>query len=113
MKTSVVEKAQSFDRYGLMKKKVDFALSSLEDFRKRYNFVEKPDLIESLNPDDIFDRNKLVSKGAIQLSMEIFEAMGLIVPVTYPHPVTNELLPGYRRAQESDVWSQSQEENGL
>lgn len=63
-------------------------------------------------PDDIFDRNILVSKGAIQLSLEIFEAMGLIVPVTYPHPVTNELLPGYRRAQENDIWSQSQEGNG-
>jgi hypothetical protein len=62
--------------------------------------------------DDIFHKNEAIGEGAIQLSLEIFEAMGLIVPVTYRHPDTNELLPGYRRAQESDVWLQSQEENG-
>lgn len=62
--------------------------------------------------DDIFHQNEGIGEGAIQLSLEIFEAMGLIVPVTYRHPDTNELLPGYRRAQESDVWLQSQEENG-
>lgn len=64
-------------------------------------------------PDEIYDRNKFISQGAIQLSLEIFEAMGLIVPVTYPHPVTNELLPGYRRTQENDIWSQSQEGDGI
>jgi len=64
-------------------------------------------------PDDIFDRNKLVSKGVIQLSLEIFEAMGLIVPITYPHPVTDGLLPGYRRVQENDIWLQSQEGDGV
>lgn len=64
-------------------------------------------------PDDILNQNKTIGEGAIQLSLEIFEAMGLIVPVTYRHPDTDELLPGYRRAQESDIWSQSQEENGV
>lgn len=64
-------------------------------------------------PDDILIQNETIGEGAIQLSLEIFEAMGLIVPVTYRHPDTNELLPGYRRTQVSDIWLQSQEENGV
>lgn len=67
----------------------------------------------AFTPDDILNLNKSIGEGAIQLSLEIFEAMGLIVPVTYRHPATNELLPGYRRVQESDIWLQSQEENGV
>lgn len=64
-------------------------------------------------PDDILNRTDAVGEGSIQLSLEIFEAMGLIVPVTYRHPVTNELLPGYRRTQENDRWLQNQEETGV
>jgi len=64
-------------------------------------------------PDDILNQNETIGEGVIQLSLEIFEAMGLIVPVTYRHPATNELLPGYRRVQESDIWLQSQEGNSV
>lgn len=64
-------------------------------------------------PDDILNQYETIGKGTIQLSLEIFEAMGLIVPVTYRHPNTHELLPGYRRVQENDIWSQSQEGDGL
>lgn len=67
----------------------------------------------AFTPDDILNQNETIGEGVIQLSLEIFEAMGLIVPVTYRNPVTNELLPAYRRTQESDTWSQSQEENGV
>lgn len=55
-------------------------------------------------PDDILQQNPAIGEGAIQLSLQIFEAMGLIVPVTYKHLVTDELLSGYRRVQEIDIY---------
>jgi len=47
-------KVRAFDRTGAIKIGVDGAMELLRDFRAKYRFVENPESIETLNPDDIF-----------------------------------------------------------
>lgn len=50
----MIQKARIFDRTGAIKTEMDSAISLLKQFREKYPFVENPDSIETLSPDDIF-----------------------------------------------------------
>lgn len=54
MKDSLLGKVRVFDEDGAIKIETDIAMKSLKDFRERYPFAEKPETIETLDPDDIF-----------------------------------------------------------
>ena len=54
MSSSVVDNAKSFDRLGIKKSEIDQAIILMKAFREKYAFVENPELIETLTPDDIF-----------------------------------------------------------
>lgn len=54
---SILEKATVYDRNGLMKAEIDNAIGLLRDFRVKFPFVENPDSIDSLGPDEIFKVN--------------------------------------------------------
>lgn len=54
MKESLLEKVKSFDRNGEVKIEIDSAMKLLRDFRRKYPFVENPESIETLDPNDIF-----------------------------------------------------------
>jgi hypothetical protein len=51
---SAKEKVKKFDEDGRFKAEIDRTMALLRSFRKKYPFVEKPDLIDSLTPDDVF-----------------------------------------------------------
>lgn len=50
------------------------------------------------------------SEEAVRQALGIFEAMGLIVPVTLKHPQTAEPMAYYRRTEDKDVWKRTIEE---
>lgn len=50
------------------------------------------------------------SKDAVRQALEIFETMGLIVPITLKHPKTGEPMAFYRRTEDKDVWKRPIEE---
>jgi hypothetical protein len=54
MSESMIQKARAFDRTGVVRTEMDNAVSLLKQFRKKYPFVENPESIETLSPDDIF-----------------------------------------------------------
>ena len=51
---SIQEKANAFDKSGLIKREVDTALGLLKEFRKKFPFVENLRSIEWLDPDKLF-----------------------------------------------------------
>ena len=51
------EKASVYDKYGLNKIEINKAIELLKDFRAKFPFAENPQLIDSLQPDDIFKQN--------------------------------------------------------
>jgi hypothetical protein len=57
MGNSMLDKASAYDKCGLMKAEVDNALVLLKDFRAKFPFAENQELIDSLEPDDIFKMN--------------------------------------------------------
>ena len=57
MGDSILEKASAYDKNGLMKHEIDNALGLLKQFRAKYPFVENPESIDLLEPDDIFKVN--------------------------------------------------------
>ena len=54
---SIQEKANAFDKSGLIKTEVDTALGLLKEFRKKFPFVENLRSIEWLDPDKLFKLN--------------------------------------------------------
>jgi len=42
--------------------------------------------------------------------LEMFEAMGLIVPITLKHPESGQLLNFYRLAESNDRWTAEESE---
>jgi type I restriction enzyme M protein len=50
------------------------------------------------------DLEQHFDENTVRLALEVFEAMGLIVPVTLKQPQTGEPLSFYRRTQENDAW---------
>jgi len=54
---SIQEKANAFDKSGLIKREVDSALGLLKEFRKKFPFVENLQSIEWLDPDKLFRLN--------------------------------------------------------
>jgi hypothetical protein len=54
MSNSFEAKASAYDKYGLIKLEIDKAIGLLKDFRAKYPFTENPQLIDSLQLDDIF-----------------------------------------------------------
>lgn len=59
---------------------------------------------------DILGQNVDAGDDAVRLALDIFEAMGLIVPITIKHPKSSEPLRFYRRTQENDIWRRMQQE---
>lgn len=59
---------------------------------------------------DIQGHNADAGDDGVRLALDIFEAMGLIVPMTIKHPKTSEPLRFYRRTQENDIWRRTQQE---
>lgn len=54
---SFQEKANAFDKSGLIKREVDATLNLLKEFRKKFPFVENLRSIEWLDPDKLFKLN--------------------------------------------------------
>jgi len=54
MQPDVEEKARIFDRDGTIKSEVNEALAKLKIFEAKYPFVENPESVETLKPQDIF-----------------------------------------------------------
>lgn len=54
MQQDVEEKARIFDRDGIIKSEVNEALAKLRIFRAKFPFVENPESVEALTPQDIF-----------------------------------------------------------
>ncbi len=70
------EKANAFDRAGLIKRETDKALVALKEFRQKYPFVENLREIEWLNPDKLFRVNP-DSVGEFFQNLEaIFKPLG-------------------------------------
>lgn len=62
-----------------------------------------------------FTRQAIMAGGdfdedSVRMALDIFEAMGLIVPITLKHPKTGEPMAFYRRTQDNDVWQPTTEE---
>jgi hypothetical protein len=55
MDNSIIDKATAYDKNGANKKQVDNAISSLNEFRKKFPFAENPASIAMLKPDEIFN----------------------------------------------------------
>ena len=53
----MLEKANAFDKNGLMKREIDSALVLLKEFRGKYPFAENPQSIDLLEPDKILKAN--------------------------------------------------------
>jgi hypothetical protein len=51
---SLLEKVRVFDKDGLFKIEIDNAMELLKEFRVKYPFVENPESIDNLDPNDIF-----------------------------------------------------------
>ncbi|MCL1977677.1 MAG: hypothetical protein FWG55_06225 [Candidatus Bathyarchaeota archaeon] len=74
----VQEKANAFDKAGLIKHDVDKTFVSLKEFRQKFPFVENLREIDLLNPDRLFRINP-DSTG------EFFQALeGIFKPLRYP-----------------------------
>ena len=61
---------------------------------------------------NILEQNLTFGENTVRLALEIFEAMGLIVPITLKQPQTGEPLAFYRRTQENDTWQRVQSGGG-
>ena len=57
MNTYLLEQIGTFDKDGVFKNQIDQTMVLLQKFRTKYPFFEKPDLIETLTPDDIFNES--------------------------------------------------------
>jgi len=57
----MLERANAYDKNGLIKREVGNALESLKEFRVKFPFAENPQSIDWLDPDKIFkpDSNEI------------------------------------------------------
>jgi hypothetical protein len=55
MESTVIEQAKEFDKEGIIKNKVDYALEKLRAFKEKYPFQQNPDKIESFSAQDVFN----------------------------------------------------------
>jgi len=53
---------------------------------------------------DVITGGNEMNEAEIRLALELFEAMGLIVPVTIRHPESGQWMPFYRLVNEGDHW---------
>jgi len=53
---------------------------------------------------DVITGGNDTNEAEIRLALELFEAMGLIVPVTIRHPESGQWMPFYRLVNEGDHW---------
>lgn len=54
---SLLKRASAYDKDGSVKAEIGKALGALKDFRAKFPFAENPQLIDTLQPDDIFKTN--------------------------------------------------------
>ncbi len=73
---SIQEKANAFDKSGLIKHEVDIALGSLKEFRKKFPFVENLRSIEWLDPDKLFKLNPDEVGDFFQFLEDYFKPLG-------------------------------------
>jgi len=70
------EKANTFDKAGLIKHKVDKAFIALKEFRQKFPFVENLREIELLNPDKLFRINPDFIGEFFQTLEDLFKPLG-------------------------------------
>lgn len=75
---SIQEKANTFDKNGLIKREVDTALGLLKDFRKKFPFVENLRTIEWLDPDKLFKLNPDEVGEFFQFLEDYFKPLGYL-----------------------------------
>jgi hypothetical protein len=61
----------------------------------------KPFTLEDISKDESLK----CSEDEMRLALEIFEAMGLIVPIMLKNPASDQRMNFYRLAEESDIWA--------
>jgi hypothetical protein len=74
----VQEKANTFDKVGLIRHDVDKALIALKNFRQKFPFTENLRELETLNPDKLFRVNPDIVGEFFQALEDIFK------PLKYP-----------------------------
>ncbi len=74
----VQEKANAFDKSGLVKREVDTALELLKTFRKKFPFVENLQSIEHLDPDKLFKLNPDEVGEFFQFLEDYFKPLGYL-----------------------------------
>lgn len=72
----MLEKANAFDKVGLIKGEVDSALESLKKFRQKYPFSENLRSIEWLDPDKLFKINPDEVGDFFQFLEDYFKPLG-------------------------------------
>jgi hypothetical protein len=80
--TSIAEKANSFDKVGIIKHEVDTALAALKELRHKFPFVENlreiewldPDKLYKVNPDEVGDFFQLLEKSLKPLKGQNFSS---------------------------------------
>jgi len=75
---SVQEKANAFDKSGLIKTEVDTSLRLLKEFRKKFPFVENLRSIEWLDPDKLFKLNPDEVGEFFQFLENYFKSLGYL-----------------------------------
>jgi len=73
---SLQEKANAFDKSGLIKREVDTALGLLKEFRLKYPFAENLRSIEWLDPDKLFKVNPDEVGEFFQFLDDYFKPLG-------------------------------------
>jgi len=79
---SIQEKANAFDKSGLIKREVDTALGLLKEFRKKFPFVENLRSIECLDPDKLFKLNPDEVGEFFQFLENYFKPLGYLTFVS-------------------------------
>jgi len=72
----VQEKANTFDKAGLIKHKVDKALAALKEFRQKFPFTENLREIDTLDPNKLFRINPDFIGEFFQTLEDIFKPLG-------------------------------------
>ena len=80
--TSIQEKANAFDKSGLIKRDVDTALGLIKEFRKKFPFVENLRSIECLDPDKLFKLNPDEVGEFFQFLEDYFKPLGYLTFVS-------------------------------
>ena len=80
MGNSMLEKANAFDKNGLIKTEVVKAVEQLQEFKLKFPFTENPQSINWLNPDDIFNEDTGEAGVFFRYLEYYLEPLGHIAP---------------------------------